>query len=119
MKKRNPAAVLLLPLVTFGIYSIYWTVKTKQEMVQMGADIPTAWLMIVPIANYWFLYKYSMGVEKVTGGKLNGLLVFIGHAVIGFIMSAIVQDSFNHVSDNTGYTAPAPVATPPAAAPIQ
>ncbi len=118
MKKRNPAAVLLLPLVTFGIYSIYWMVQTKKEMVARGAEIPTAWLIIVPIANYWFLYKYSMGVEKVTGGKLNGLLVFIGHAVIGFVMSAIVQDSFNNVSDSS-YSAPAPlVPTPPAPAPV-
>ena len=118
MKKRNPAAVLLLPLVTFGIYSIYWMVQTKKEMVQKGASIPTAWLLIVPIVNYWFLYKYSMGVEKVTSGKLNGLLVFIGHAVIGFIMTAIVQDSFNNVSDAT-YTPPAPVMAAAPPTPVQ
>lgn len=46
-------AVLLLPLITFGIYQIVWYVKTKNEMNQLGATIPTAWLVIVPIVNIW------------------------------------------------------------------
>ena len=43
MKHRSPIAVFLLPLITFGIYSIYWKVKTKGEMNEKGAQIPTAW----------------------------------------------------------------------------
>jgi len=42
MKNRNVIAVVLLPFVTFGIYGIYWFVKTKGELNQNGADIPTA-----------------------------------------------------------------------------
>ncbi|NBU33013.1 DUF4234 domain-containing protein [bacterium] len=66
MKKRSPVAVLLLPFVTFGIYSIYWLVKTKGEMKALGADIPTAWLIIVPLVNFWWYWKYCKGVEQVT-----------------------------------------------------
>ena len=51
MKKRNPIAVLLLPFITFGIYAIVWMVKTKGEMVAKGAEIPTAWLIIIPLVN--------------------------------------------------------------------
>ena len=51
MKNRNPIAVALLPLITFGIYSLYWQVKTKGEMNSLGADIPTAWLIVIPLVN--------------------------------------------------------------------
>lgn len=107
MKKRNPIAVALLPLVTFGIYAIYWEVKTKGEMNALGTDIPTAWLIIVPFVNIWWLWKYCEGVEKVTGGKLNGVLSFVLIFLVGSIGQAIVQDSFNN---NVASTAPATAA---------
>jgi hypothetical protein len=42
MKQRNVAAVLFLSIITFGIYTIVWFVKTKNEMNKLGAQIPTA-----------------------------------------------------------------------------
>ena len=98
MKHRSPIAVFLLPLITFGIYSIYWMVKTKGEMNERGAQIPTAWLIIVPIVNIWWMWKYCEGVEKVTNEKLSGILAFILLFVLGTIGQAIIQDSFNKIS---------------------
>ena len=97
MKKRSPVAVLILPFVTFGIYSIYWQVMTKVEMNNSGAKIPTAWLMLVPFVNIWWLWVYCEGVDKVTNGKMSGVLAFILLILLGPIGSAIIQDSFNHV----------------------
>ncbi|MCU0607983.1 MAG: DUF4234 domain-containing protein [Candidatus Edwardsbacteria bacterium] len=95
MTKRNPIAVALLPFITFGIYSLVWMVKTKHEMVAKGADIPTCWLIIIPLVNLWWMWKYSEGVEKVTGGKTSGVLAFILLFFLGCIGAAIIQDSFN------------------------
>lgn len=97
MKNRNPLAVFFLPFVTFGIYMLYWLVKTKGEMNGRGADIPTAWLVIVPLVNIWWLWKYSEGVEKTTSGKMSGVLAFILLWLLGSIGAAIVQNSFNEV----------------------
>lgn len=107
MKNRNPFAVAILSFVTFGIYAIYWEVKTKGEMNALGAKIPTAWLIIVPLVNIWWTWKYSEGVEQVTGGKLSGVLSFILLWVLGPIGAAIVQDSFNNLAP----ASPAPTAT--------
>src|SRR5690348_10833822 len=116
MKQRNPIAVALLPFITFGIYGIYWEVKTKGEMNTLGANIPTAWLLIVPIVNIWWIWKYSEGVDHVTGGKLQSVLAFILLWLLGPIGAAIIQDSFNKnvaatpsVVEGTPVT-PAPVA---------
>jgi hypothetical protein len=99
MKKRNVIMVLLLSLITLGIYGIYWEVVTKKEMVSQGADIPTAWLIIIPLVNIWWLYKYCMGVEKVSGGKMSGILLFILFILFSIVAMAVAQDTFNKVAD--------------------
>ena len=58
IQKRNLLVVYLLGFITLGIYFLYWYYATKEEMNEMGADIPTAILLIIPIANLYFLYKY-------------------------------------------------------------
>jgi hypothetical protein len=65
IKKRNIALVVIFTIITFGIYGIYWMVKTKRELVSKGAIIPTSWLLIVPIANIYYYYKYCMGAGNV------------------------------------------------------
>lgn len=120
MKKRNPIAVALLPFVTFGIYGIYWLVKTKGEMNALGATIPTAWLILIPFVNIWWLWKYSEGVEHVTGDKLNSVLSFVLLWLLGSIGAAIVQDSFNNnvaVAASVASDSAAPVAPAESAAP--
>jgi hypothetical protein len=111
MKSRNPIVVAILSFVTFGIYGLYWYVTTKEEMNKLGAEIPTAWLIIVPFINIWWMWKYSEGVEKVTAGKLSGVLAFILLWLLGPIGAAVVQDSFNNnVAVAPAVSAPVPVA---------
>lgn len=112
MKNRSPIAVFLLTIVTLGIYGIVWYVKTKGEMNKQGAEIPTAWLIIIPLVNIWWLWKYSEGVEKITGGKTSGVLSFVLLWLLGSIGMAIVQSEFNSKSGPQDATA-APVAPAP------
>jgi hypothetical protein len=102
MTKRSPIAVLLLPIITLGIYGIVWYVKTKGEMVSKGAEIPTAWLLIVPIVNWWWAWKYSQGVEKVTKGGSSAGVTFALLFFLGCIGMAITQNAFNNISDGGG-----------------
>jgi|HubBroStandDraft_5_1064220.scaffolds.fasta_scaffold709349_1 hypothetical protein len=95
MTKRSVAAVIILSIITFGIYSIVWFVKTKDEMVRQGADVPTAWLMIVPIASIYWMWKWAGGVERVTGSKFSQAVAFILVFLLGLIGMAIIQDAFN------------------------
>ena len=97
MRQQSPISVFLLTLVTFGIYGIFWLARTRGEMVRMGADIPTTFLIIVPLANIWYMWKWSKGVEHVTGGKMQGVIAFLLQWLLGAIGDAIIQDSFNKV----------------------
>lgn len=100
MIRRLIVAVVLLSLVTFGIYALVWLVKTKKEMIASGAtDIPTSWLLLVPLAHVYWMWKYAGGVEHVTGGKTSQATAFLLLVVLGIIGFAILQDSFNKVAD--------------------
>lgn len=98
MRNRHPALVIVLGFFTCGIYVIYWLVSTKLEMNQRGADIPTAWLLIVPFVNIYWLWRWSQGVEKITNNGLGAVPAFLLCWFLGFIGAAITQSYFNKVS---------------------
>ena len=100
MKHRNPIAVFFLSLITFGIYALVWQVKTKGEMNKLGAKIPSAWLLIIPFVNIYWLWKYCEGIDKVTNSKLSGVMAFVLLFLLGSIGMAIIQNDFNLVSES-------------------
>ncbi|MBK9071150.1 MAG: DUF4234 domain-containing protein [Myxococcales bacterium] len=95
MKNRSIGLMILYTFLTFGIYGIYWYVSTKTEMVELGAEIPTAWLLIVPIANIYWIWKWAGGVEHVTKGKMSQVIAFILVALLSIVGVVIVQLELN------------------------
>jgi len=98
VKNRNIVLVYIYSIITFGIYAIYWMVSTKEEINSRGAEIPTAWLLIVPIANLYWIYKYSEGFAENIKKDNNTLLWFILYILVGIIMPAIVQSELNKLA---------------------
>ena len=98
MKKRSVLAVILLPIVTLGIYSIVWFVKTKKELNSRGSQIPTAWLMIVPIVSIYWMWKYIDAAQEQTNNQTNGLLnILLGLFVSVVIPMALCQSAYNQM----------------------
>lgn len=97
MTKRSPIAVFFLSIFTLGIYILVWRVKTKREMNRLGSNIPTSWLMIIPLVNIWWLWEYGAGVEKVTNKAMSQVVAFILLFLLSAIGDAIIQDAFNKV----------------------
>lgn len=87
--------VLVWSLLTFGIYGIVWLVWTKNEMKTRGADIPTAWLIIVPLVNLWWMWKFSEGVETVANPGMTAPIAFLLLWLLGNIGMAIIQYELN------------------------
>ena len=86
MMPRSPVTVLVLSIVTFGVYALIWQVKTKNEMNQAyAAEIPTAWLLLVPFVGplYW-MWKWSAGAEQATGtSSISVFLLMIVLPIVG------------------------------------
>ena len=99
IKKRNPVLVLVLSIVTFGIYGIYWFVKTKEEINSLGAQIPTAWLIIIPIANLYWYYKYAEGFAKYVKRDNNTIMYFLLIFFVGIVAMVVFQTELNKLAD--------------------
>ena len=97
MKRRSPILVLVLSIITFGIYALVWYVITKGEMNRRGARIPTALLIIVPLVNIYWLWKFCEGVGHVTKERMSGPVAFILLFLLSVIGMAIIQNSLNNV----------------------
>ena len=97
MTKRSPAAVFFLPIITCGIYAFVWYVKTKDEMNAKGAAIPTAWLLIVPFVNLYWLWKFCEGVDKVSNKAMSDAVAFLLILFLGSIGMAVVQSKLNSI----------------------
>jgi Domain of unknown function (DUF4234) len=97
MTKRSPVTVLLLTLVTCGIYGVVWYVQTKEEMVARGADIPTAWLLIIPFVSFYWMWKWCEGAQLVTKGETSTVSLFLLLLCCG-IGIPMAQSAFNKVA---------------------
>ncbi len=98
MQHRDPIMVILLSIITLGIYSLFWYVATKNEMNTKGAQIPTAWLLIIPFVNIWWYWKFSEGVELVTNKGMGVAVAFLLLWFLGTIGEAIIQNNLNKVA---------------------
>ena len=98
IKNRNIFLVYIFSIITFGIYAIYWAVSTKNEINSLGAEIPTAWLIIIPIANIYWVYKYCEGFSMKVKKDKNTLLWFIVCILVGIVMPAIIQSELNKIA---------------------
>ena len=98
IKHRNPFLVLLLSLITFGLYTIYWLVSTTNELRNNTKSAPNPLLLLllfIPIVNIFMIfvyyYKYSKAMNEFTEFSslaLFLLLVFIGP--VGILISQVL-----------------------------
>lgn len=98
VKHRNIFLVYLFTIISFGIYGIYWFVSTKNEMNELGASIPTAWLLIIPFVNIYWSYKYCEGFAQVIKKDNNTILWFVLMMLVGFVMPFIIQNELNKLA---------------------
>jgi hypothetical protein len=98
MKYRHPLMIIVLPIVTFGIYPWVWLVKTKNEMNKhYGVYIQPAWYLFIPFVNLYWLWSYAKGVETVTQGKRSAVEVLGFIILLNIFGMAIIQAEFNKV----------------------
>jgi hypothetical protein len=98
MEQRSPVTVLILGCITFGIYPLLWLINTKEELNVRGAEIPTAWFLIIPILNLLWMWKYCQGAEKVTREGVSAVMAFAMLAFLGPIGMFVLQGNYNKLA---------------------
>ena len=99
VEKRNIVLVYVLGFVTFGIYFLWWFYQTKEEINnEFGAKIPTAILLIIPIANLYWMYKYAEAFSLKVKKDNNAILWALLFILVGIIAPALVQSELNKIA---------------------
>lgn len=98
VKRRDPVLVVIFSIITVDIYLIYWFVKTKEEIKSLGAQIPTAWLLIVPIGNIYLLYRYCEGFSEYIKKDRMGVIWFLLAVTVFPVFPVIVQVELNKLA---------------------
>jgi hypothetical protein len=49
MKNRNIVFVIIMSIVTLGAYDIYWAFSTRNELVKKRQDVPSPWIVFLPL----------------------------------------------------------------------
>ena len=92
---------------------------TTREMRKRGAEIPNCILFIIPLINFYWYWRYSAGVQKVTNGKWATGLVFLLFILTGIGGMILTQLAFNEdvsaEADSTAFPGKATAHTPEAA----
>lgn len=91
----------ILWTITFGLYGLYWFVKTKNNMNQKGAKIPTAWLMVIPLVNVYWLYKYAEGFAVKLQKDKHSFVWFLVFFFIPILTPLLVQLKLNKIAKKT------------------
>jgi hypothetical protein len=127
-QQRGILFVILISIITFGIYFLYWTYKTYEEMKQhtgvgLGGVLGLIIGILLGIVNIFVIpsevgnnvYKGDGREAPVSGWTgLWALIPFVGW----FIWIVKVQGALNRYWDSKGASgAPAPVEVEPPAAP--
>ena len=123
-QRRGVAFVILISLVTLGIYFVYWTYKTFEEMKQhtgegLGGVIGLVIALVVGIVNSFVIpsevgnmYKGDGREAPVSG--ITGLWVLL--PLVGWIIWVVkVQGALNRYWDSKGAGAVEPAPAVPAA----
>ena len=88
---KNPFMLYVWSILTLGIYGLVWNIKSKRDLVALGAEIPTSWLLLIPVANLYWMYKWIDGYCHVKGSG-SAPLLFV--ASIFFFPVALVLPYF-------------------------
>lgn len=93
MEERNLVVVALLSLITFGIYILYWFYKTAKELRQRGKEIPNFILILIPLVNIYYFYKYTKAAEDVADLSFEVQLLIV--LFFGWLYPPIIQYKYN------------------------
>lgn len=97
MTSKPVLRVILLTLVTLGIYHFVWLYQSKAQLNARGAQVPSLIWVFVPFANIWWFWRYGKGLELVSGGRLDAIATFVFLLVLDTVGIFVLQAQFNRL----------------------
>ena len=104
MKKRNIILVLVLSLVTFGIYAVYWNCAFQNELKKETGE-GFGWLghllmCLVTFGIYSLYWQYAAGKRLAKLGAENYSILYLILSLVGvggIINPLLMQNQANNL----------------------
>lgn len=74
-EKRSFWNIFGLSLVTFGIYYLYYFIRTTKQLRKAGNQVPSLWLLFLPVFIYAFLEAYLIAQSLING--INNVYILL------------------------------------------
>jgi hypothetical protein len=92
LSKPSTKKIILYHFLTLGFYFLYWCSRSRTDINRAARQeiIPTTWLLVVPFANYYWMWQYAEALERVTFKRIKGsdtFLIYIIATSFWFIVS--------------------------------
>jgi hypothetical protein len=99
LQKRNLFAMAGLLIITLGFYFIYWAVVTKRALRCRGADMPTAWLLIIPLVHFYFWFRFAKAFTAIIKHGNDYIGYFLLMALLPHVGMFVIQHELNQIAD--------------------
>jgi len=83
MKKRNLVFMIVMSVITLGIYTIYWLYATRKELVAKGAKIPPLVVALLPALGLLAIALLQVMVSASSDGQTIRTFVNIIAVLLG------------------------------------
>lgn len=102
MKKRSIGVMILLYIITFGIYPLYWYITFQSQLkAKTGEGFGGLGHFIVSIFTfgiYGIYWQYAAGKRLAKlGASDNSILYLILGIFVGFLNPFLMQNQANHI----------------------
>lgn len=102
LQKTSAKKIYLYQFLTFGFYYFYWCSRSRRDINASAHKtvVPTTWLLVVPLWNYWWAWQYATALEAVSFARIKRPETF-GIYIIATAFLWIAFSAFDFIPNGT------------------
>jgi uncharacterized membrane protein len=107
LNRPSTTKIWLLTIATLGLYYVYWCAQSGKDIntAARAKLVPSAWYLIVPGLNYYWVWQYATALESVSYKRINRSNIFLVY-VIGMNFATLPFGIFRYFNFSTSSSQP-------------
>lgn len=103
MKKRSIGIMILLVIITFGIYAIYWTISFQSQLKKRTGEgfggLGHFLMIIFTFGIYYIVWQYLAGKRLAKLGTSDNSVLYLVLSLfaLGWLNMFLMQSQANHL----------------------